>query len=126
MRNFIDIVEAAGMETFVTTNGKEVQVWKNPGKTQFRGILANSEHDELRGFLMGDLYVWDAAIAVHADLMDHLNMHGAVKLVLKPDYIEISYRDETDSDEVEEDYVGEHPAIVRAYGKPVSAYGGML
>lgn len=103
-----------------------IPVWMNPSAQEMRNLLRKSKHDELRGFLAGDLYVWDAGDAVHDAIEQRLGheqgifIQGAMKLNLYPTRVEISYRDDPDPDgdpQDDEAYVANHPQILRAYGQ---------
>jgi hypothetical protein len=131
LREWIEICEAK----LVKVDG--IKVWQNPSVADLKRLLAASQIGHLRGSLLGDLYVWDAYLAVHTTVQDELDLYGATKLDLYDDNVSISYRDEPDSDEDFENdpeaggmthaqYIANHPAIVRAYGHPPKVYSSVF
>lgn len=115
----------------------DITVWMNPNVSDLKRLLAASNTGHLRASLLGDLYVWDAYYAVHSDVQDQLDLFGAAKLMLYQDSVEISYRDDPDSDVdyeddpesegmTHEEYIANHPAIIRAYGHPPEVWSSVF
>lgn len=59
----------------------DVNVHKNPNSTEMQAAKSRSSADELRGLLIGNaVYVWDANLALHANVLEYLDIPGDVKV----------------------------------------------
>lgn len=98
----------AAMDT-VTVFGMAVRVWRNPTHQGFLRLLQTVGR-RLRGSidLAGNLYVWDASLAVHASIEQALHIDAEWRLVLAGDSVDVA-------DAVDYARLRAHPAMVRAY-----------
>ena len=92
---------------------------KNPSVTALLGLLRRSEYKELRGLVVRDnLWWWDANMALHGDIADHLN---------HPDYTDDRLNLRLTQDEARIDYpepwtfaaIKQHAAFARLTRSPL-------
>lgn len=56
---------------------KTVDIFKNPTKKELNEIIQNSEAHTARGIFHGnDVYLFDAMMAIHHDVSDHLKLQS--------------------------------------------------
>jgi hypothetical protein len=110
MRDIINLLTEAKMQK-VDVHGTEVRVWINPTESEFYRLLQNVANP-LRGTLdgAGDLYVWDAAIGIHATVEEELGITNRLRVMLRSDQITM------EGTTMAEDELRAIPAIRRAYG----------
>ncbi len=67
----------------------KVRVYKNPNHAEMESVRGKTTFDELRGLVFGDnvVYVWDANLATHDDLIDALAIDTApsMRFIIGPD-----------------------------------------
>ena len=92
--------------------GREVLIFKNPSNAEFKNLLAKSGDNEVRGITNGNVvYVWDANLALHEDVIDLLDKVVDVGKFIASDREVLSADEEKDTD-----YFLNHRMIQRMVG----------
>jgi hypothetical protein len=96
----------------------DIIILKNPSKGEFLRLRDKSQWKDVRGMLDNDLYIWDAAVAIHSDISRNFKIDGD-DLHLKVDGVEVNDLPPTFTDEDAEEYA----AYLRANTHLIRLYG---
>jgi hypothetical protein len=136
MRQFMNIVETWDRQ-FKVYGNTDLDVFRNPSRSEFLKLLVMSKHKMLRGLIAenNDLIVWDAAEATHGDVdgayrkQDPQGFHSAYLLLMqdRADFNDINL-DVNENDDYERYHYDwylfaavnaahECPSLVHIYGR---------
>ena len=114
----VKLLELETNNFLYTTAIGDLEVSLNPSYREFQALIYDAKWRELRGLLSeeGDLYVWDAFMSVHNDVIHRLGLpDNFIKLYLKKNQIEVYLDGRVVDENKMYDFVDNAPSIKTAY-----------
>lgn len=79
LNQIVEKIEFSFESPFI--QGYQVNVHKNPNSAEMQAARSKSSAGELRGLLIGNaVYVWDANLALHANVLEYLKVPDNIKV----------------------------------------------